>query len=412
MRLADLACDVSYGYTASATDNPVGPKFLRITDIAQERLDWDAVPFCTISDAASAKHQLQSGDIVIARTGATVGYSKYLASPPDSVYASYLVRVRVAADYNSQYVGYVVGSREYKDFILANAGGAAQPNANAKVLSSYPVPVPPLPTQHKIASILTAYDDLIENNTHRIKLLEEMAQAIYREWFVEFRYPGHEKVRFVESELGPIPQGWEVIPVGDVIQVVGGGTPSKGVAEYWDPARITWFTPTDLTRASAMFMLDSAVQISELGLAKSSARLFSPGAVMMTSRATIGVVSITTVPATTNQGFITCFPTDDIGTYRLYWWLVDHREEITSLASGATFKEINKKTFRRIPFLRGPRQIERQFEVQVEPLALEILMLMKMCRGLREARDLLLPRLISGEIDVEDLDIDTAELAA
>src|SRR4029077_20727624 len=128
-------------------------------------------------------------------------------------------------------------------------------------------------------------------NNRRIKLLEEMARRIYREWFVDFRYPGHADAPLMDSELGRIPDGWDVSPVGSSIQVLGGGTPSKGVAEYWEPGMVTWFTPTDLTKASAMFMSSSRMRISEQGLAKSSAKLFPPGAVMMTSRATIGVVA-------------------------------------------------------------------------------------------------------------------------
>jgi type I restriction enzyme S subunit len=116
-------------------------------------------------------------------------------------------------------VGYVVGSSHYKDFIRANAGGAAQPNANARVLTSFPVPLPPLPTQRKIAAVLSAYDDLIENNSRRIKVLEEMAQRIYREWFVDYRYPGHEGVPLVDSELGPIPKGWTALSASNALTV-------------------------------------------------------------------------------------------------------------------------------------------------------------------------------------------------
>ena len=207
--LVEIAETIQYGFTASAQPEPVGPRFLRITDIVPERLSWDTVPFCAISNEDHDKYRLMDGDIVIARTGATVGYAKCLRDPPDAVFASYLVRVRVAPDNCARYVGYVVTSEEYKRFIAANAGGAAQPNASAKVLTSYPTPLPDSATQRKIATILTSYDDLIENNSRRIQILEEMAQSIYRDWFVEFRFPGYENVPLVESEPGPIPTGWK-----------------------------------------------------------------------------------------------------------------------------------------------------------------------------------------------------------
>jgi type I restriction enzyme, S subunit len=412
-KLSELAARVDYGMTASASQDPSGPRFLRITDIVPEQLDWSTVPFAgPVPERALAKYALEVGDIVIARTGATVGYSKRIDTAVDAVFASYLVRVRVKPEHDATYIGYVVGSRAYKTFVRSNAGGAAQPNANARVLSSYEVPLPPLSVQRKIAAILSAYDDLIVNNNRRIKILEEIARRVYCEWFADFRYPGHEAVPLVDTNVGLIPEGWEVGPIGDVIETLGGGTPSKTVIEYWEPGTVTWFTPTDLTKASAMFMSSSAVNISEQGLAKSAARLFPQGSVMMTSRATIGVIAISAVSAATNQGFITCVPNDVVGPYHLYFWLVERRGAITDLASGATFKEINKKTFRNIPFVRAPSDIERRFEDCVRPIAGEIHNLLTTRATLRATRDLLLPRLISGEIDVADVDVTLSEIAA
>ncbi|MEI8173576.1 MAG: restriction endonuclease subunit S, partial [Deltaproteobacteria bacterium] len=188
--LRDICQNVQYGHTASATDEPIGPKFLRITDIVPETIDWPSVPHCEIEPKKKGKYLLKKGDIVIARTGATTGYAKYIKAAPESIFASYLVRLQLINGVDPRYVGYVVESDVYKEFIQANWGGAAQPNANAQILTSFHVPTPPLPTQRKIAKILSAYDDLIENNLRRIKILEEMAQNLYREWFVKFRFPG------------------------------------------------------------------------------------------------------------------------------------------------------------------------------------------------------------------------------
>ena len=214
-------CDlINYGYTASARPGPIGPKFLRITDIVPDRIDWTSVPHCKIDDEKFDKYRLKKGDIVIARTGATTGYAKRIRTEHQAVFASYLVRIRVDPNHDSQYVGFVIESDEYKRFIQLNLGGAAQPNANAQVLTSFPISLPPLPTQRKIAAVLSAYDDLIENNTRRIKILEDMAQTLYQEWFVHFRFPGHENVAMVESPLGPIPQGWEMGEFGDIVENV------------------------------------------------------------------------------------------------------------------------------------------------------------------------------------------------
>jgi type I restriction enzyme S subunit len=405
--LRDLCEVVQYGYTASATDKPVGPKFLRITDIVPETIDWSCVPYCEIDPQKLDKYLLRRGDIVIARTGATTGYAKYIRNAPEVVFASYLVRIRLRDNVDNRYAGYVVESSDYKRFIQATWGGAAQPNANAQVLTSYEMPLPPLPTQHKIASILSAYDNLIENNLRRIKILEEIAQALYREWFVKFRFPGHEKVQMVDSPLGKIPEGWEVKTVGDTFGILGGGTPSKKIEEYWAEGDIMWYVPSDLTASKTMFMDRSGTQITELGLTESSAQLFPPFSVMMTSRATLGVIAINTTEASTNQGFITCLPNERLPLYNLYHWLMENVEIFIGLASGATFKEITKGVFKTIKMVVPDKNIARVFEDNIEPLAEYVLNLQRKNENLRRTRDLLLPKLISGELDVSNLDIKT-----
>ena len=248
---------------------------------------------------------------------------------------------------------------------------ATMPSLNQEIISRIPLSFPPLPTQHKIASILSAYDDLIENNTRRIQILEEMAQMIYREWFVHFRFPGHEQVRMVDSEIGRIPEGWEVKGIGEVVETLGGGTPSTQKPEYWD-GDVIWYSPTDLTTAGTMFISESAKKITVLGLQKSSARLFPPYSVMMTSRATIGVIAINTKPSCTNQGFITCIPNKQVSGYQIYFWISENKEKITTLASGATFKEINKTTFRKLPIVVSDSAANKQFVETLTPLAKQI----------------------------------------
>lgn len=142
--LREICDDISYGFTASASNDIVGPKFLRITDIVPELIDWDSVPHCEIEPQKSDKYLLKAGDIVIARTGATTGYAKRINKTVDAVFASYLVRIRVKPEHDNRFVGLIVQSDDYKRFIHANLGGAAQPQANAQILTSYPIKLPPL----------------------------------------------------------------------------------------------------------------------------------------------------------------------------------------------------------------------------------------------------------------------------
>jgi type I restriction enzyme, S subunit len=147
--LAQLCESIDYGYTASAEQEEVGPKFLRITDIVPSFIDWPSVPYCQIEDDKLSKFRLSEGDIVIARTGATVGYAKRLHKRhPDTVFASYLVRLRLSQEMDNLIVGVFVESEDYKEYVKSRVGGAAQPNANAKVLAGAEILVPPATLQH------------------------------------------------------------------------------------------------------------------------------------------------------------------------------------------------------------------------------------------------------------------------
>jgi len=251
--------------------------------------------------------------------------------------------------------------------------------------------VPPLEEQRRIAGILSAYDDLIENCQRRIRILEEMARSLYREWFVHFRYPGHESGPLGSSG---VPPAWQVSTVAESFSVTGGGTPSTKEPEYWEGGQIQWYSPRDITANNQMFIEDSVGHISEMGLARSSARLFPKGCVMLTSRATIGAVAINTAPACTNQGFITCLPNDKVPLYFMYYWITENVELFQRLASGSTFKEISRGVFKTIEFRQPPHQLVHQFENAVTALADEILVLQRRTANLRQTRDLLLPKLL------------------
>ncbi|MBB4284527.1 type I restriction enzyme S subunit [Roseospira goensis] len=306
---------------------------------------------------------------------------------------------------------YVAYALKIQDFDCYNSGSAQQ-SLNRNYLYSCKLRVPPLPTQRRIASILSAYDDLIENNTRRIAILEEMARRLYEEWFVRFRFPGHEDATFRDTELGRVPEGWEIRPVSETFDIVGGGTPSKKQVEYWDGGTINWYAPTDLTREGTAFMDKSGNQITEIGLKKSSAKLFPAMSVMMTSRATIGAISINTTTACTNQGFITCLPNSSFPLYLLFHWLHANVEKFVGLGTGATFKEITKGTFKTIPVLVPPRPVTEQYQLNVAPMFDLVLRLQRKNANLRAQRDLLLPKLVSGEIDVSEAPLPTREIAA
>lgn len=263
------------------------------------------------------------------------------------------------------------------------------------------IPYPDLETQRKIAAILTAYDDLIEVNKRRIALLEKMAEEIYREWFVRLRFPGHQHTRFVKG----VPEGWEMQKIEGAFDFTGGGTPSKSVQSYWNDSTVNWFTPSDITGANGIFLSNSEARCSEEGLARSSARLFPAYSVMMTSRATIGAIGINTTSACTNQGFITCIPNDSYPLPYLYQWLKLAKPYFEQLCGGATFPELTKGTFKKLEILTPAQSVMDEFSDRCKPIFKAIKVTLTQNENLTKTRDLLLPRLISGKLSVENLDI-------
>ena len=405
--LREICDSVNYGYTASAEPEPIGPKFLRITDIMPDQIDWASVPYCKINKKALSKYRLEKGDIVIARTG-TPGYAKCIKTDHHAVFASYLVRIRVNPKHDSRYVGFVIESDEYKQFVKQNASGTAQSHANAQVLTSFPIPLPPLPTQQKIAAILNPYDELIENNIRRIKILEEMAQAIYREWFVEFRFPGREKVKMVESELGSIPQGWEVGGLGDLCSVVPG---YAFKSKDWQDTGVAVVKIKNIKSDNTIDTQDMDCVSSEILSSKLDRyRLINGDFLIAMTGATAGKVGRLRTKTTMmlNQRVAKLDPID---VYRDYVWCKISIEETQKaffrLADGAAQPNMSGSQIENYRIVCPPPSVCKDFSSVVGEMLIQTDNLMLCNTNLRQTRDLLLPKLISGEIDVSKLDIDT-----
>ena len=375
--LGDICESVEYGYTASASTAPVGPRFLRITDIVPERLDWEVVPFCQIDPKKLSKYRLHSGDIVIARTGATTGWAKFIKDPPEAVFASYLVRVRPSASVDARFVGFIVESSAYKDFIQQHMGGAAQPNANAKVLTTYEIPLPTLSIQRRIACILSAYDELIENNQRRIQILETMARALYREWFVEFRFPGHERLPrmlcfgdlcdLIKQPF--INQTHINLPLLDLSRM-----PQRSLApsETGKPNELTTsrivFKPGDTLFGAIRCYLHKVVAVHYPGVTNTSVLVLRPK--QANFRSLVALIA------------------SDTETVR---WAESH-------SNGTKMPVINWSVFRAMPSAWPSESLAQQFESMAGPMLDEIGVLADQTQNLRRTRDLLLPRLLSGQV--------------
>lgn len=296
---------------------------------------------------------------------------------------------------NSEFLVYYLLAPEQQTKLLGFSHGATVEHVNISELSKLSLDLPSLSTQRRVASILSAYDNLIENNNKRIRLLEQMAENLYKEWFVRFRFPGHEKAEFENG----LPKGWIIEKIGNVCETIGGGTPSTEKPEYWD-GEIKWVTPTDVTSKNSLPLLKVEGRITEEGLKKSSAKLLPPYTILMTSRASIGFFGIAPFEVCTNQGFISIIPQrDNLRMYMLYM-LKSRKDEITANANGATFLEISKGRFRKMKMLLPPDSILESFENKTMKIFNAILKLEKQNDLLSRQRDLLLPRLMSGKLKV------------
>ena len=307
--------------------------------------------------------------------------------------------VNEANDY--KFIFYLL--KAYRPIIFSYNSGIDTPIVPKSVFEAIKVVCPPKQTQQKIAAILSAYDDLIANNQRRITLLERMAEDIYREWFVRLRFPGY-KDKGNKIEKG-VPHGWSLVPLERAFRFFGGATPARDTPRYWNNGDVNWFTPTDITGAEGMFLSSSGEQCTEEGLESCSSKMFPAYSVMMTSRATIGAIGINLTPACTNQGFITCIPNESYPLGYLYHWLKLGKPYFESLSGGSTFAELTKGTFKRMEILTPPQALVQQFQQLIAPLLKAIETDLKANASLKATRDALLPRLISGKLAVNALDI-------
>lgn len=262
-------------------------------------------------------------------------------------------------------------------------------------LESFQIKIPDLKTQCRVAALIKAYDDLIENNQRRIKLLEEAARRLYREWFIALRFPGHERVQVADG----VPQGWSRRTFGDVCDAAGGATPSTARADFWN-GDLTWLTPTDVTRNKCLYLAGSSRKITSSGLESCSAQLLPAGTIFMTSRASIGYFAILDHAACTNQGFISIVPTTTHSREFLLFHLMSRVPEFISRSTGSTFLELSKKTFRAMECIWPTDKVLEQYSCQVGPILKQIEALKKQLDAAGQARDALLPRLMSGALEV------------
>lgn len=329
-----------------------------------------------------------------------------------------------------------------RERIVQKGSGTVFTNLKTEILKNHVVTIPPLNEQKAIAHVLGTLDDKIELNRKMNQTLEGIARAIFKSWFVDFdpvrakaavrkQHPewSNEQVSrvaclrqakrgrqacpslkpeiaelfpdsFVDSELGEIPKGWRVRPIGDTVKVVGGGTPSTKNPLFWKNGTHAFCTPRDMASLESPVLLKTERHITDSGIKRVSSGSLPPGTVLMSSRAPIGYLAISEIPVTVNQGIIAMICDRGLQNYYVLHWARENMDRILANANGSTFQEISKRNFRPITALIPDEKLLRQFSLLYNSLHERIVISLEENTVLISIRDTLLPSLLSGKTRV------------
>ena len=364
-----------------------------------------------------AKRIIKKGDTLLATVRPNLRSFWFARNPRNNAIASTGFAVlRAGNEIEARFLYYSITNQSFTDYLSANAKGSAYPAVDTDTIRRADIYLPPLPSQHKIVAILSTYDDLIENNLRRIKILGEMAQNLYREWFVKFLYPGHEHASFTDSTLGFIPEGWEVVALGDLAVVITKGTTPTTLGKEFYIVGINFVKVESILQ-------EGGIDESKLAkidydthklLNRSQLRV---GDILFSIAGAIGrttIVPKSVLPANTNQALaIIRIPDENTRTYILHCVRADEFQHF-SLGHVVQTAQANVSLgiLKSAPIMMPPKGLLGEFAAAASSLIQMQENLRARNITIRRTRDLLLPRLISGEVDVSELDIAVPQEAA
>lgn len=433
IRLGDIA-EFRNGVNYNKSSFGVGIKVIGVSDFQNyTKPKYEELEQINPKGIVTERNILHDEDIVFVRSNGNrelIGRSLFVEKPPEEVtHSAFTIRLRFStSNVIPRFYAYCFRSQAVRQKLTAYGGGTNISNLNQEILSALEVPYPPLSIQHKIASILSAYDDLIENNTRRIKILEEIVQTIYNEWFAKFRFPGHENVKMVESELGMVPEGWDIKPVGELLDYhIGGGWGKESpIDKHSLPAYVIRGTdipgaryvsidalPFRFHTESNLFsrkLKDGDIVFEVSGGSKGQ----PVGRTLLIKQQMIDTLNEDVICASFCKllrpkievispeyfylHLITIYSNGIINKYQV------QSTGITNF-NFAYFLDAEKLP---IP----PKDIIDKFTENIRPIYDLIQTFGLKNQNLRHTRELLIPKLISGEIDVSELDIDVGGITA
>lgn len=380
---------------STAPDEGEGYPLIRTPNVGKGRLDLNGVH--RVSESVY-KQRIQRGapranDLIFARE-APAGNVALVQENQTVCLGQRTVLIRPNVQkVNPQYLVYYLLSPKPQYELLGTANGATVAHVNLPAIRNLKIELPEKSVQDKIGTILVTYDDLIENNQKQIKLLEEAAQRLYKEWFVDLRFPGHENTKIVDG----IPEGWNICPFSSKVDIMGGGTPKTSIPDYYN-GRIPFYTPKDSD--GAFFAYKTQINITEGGLKNCNSRLYPPKTVIITARGTVGKTTILAVPMAMNQSCYALKMKENDAPYYLFFALNNEIKALQTMANGGVFNTIIGKTFDSINIQIPKDPLIYGFEETVRPFMEQIKNKLQANSKIVETRNRLLPKLMSGEVEV------------
>ena len=388
---------INYLDTGNLTKN-------NISEIVLFKPSIDKIP-------SRAKRKVKVGDILYSTVRPNQKHYGYIDKEYDNLLVStgYIVIEPNNKIINGKYLYYYLTQDKIVNYLqtIAENTVATYPSISPKDIEDLVVDLPSLQNQNKMASILSNYDNLLENNNKRIKILEEIAQKIYKEWFVDFRFPGHETATFKQTDLGKIPSDWKIDLANQIAEIYIGRTPSRKDFECFTTCKKDkkWVSIKDIGHSNE-YIFDTSEYLTENAIKKYNVPLIPKDTIILSFKLTVGKVTITTEEMTSNEA-IAQFQIKDkelIPTNYLFLYLKNF--EYNNLGNTSSIgNAINSTIVKNMPIIVPNKGVVQKFDKIIINIFNQIKNLSQQNTNLKQVRDLLLPRLISSEIDVENLNI-------
>jgi type I restriction enzyme S subunit len=398
---------------------PENIRLLRGDNVAQGRTRWEGVKRWPVDDRGEFQdYELRLGDVVLAMDRpwieAGLKYAMIKNADCPSLLVQRVARLRALPGMDQRYLGYVIGSADFTNYVLGVQTGTAVPHISGSQIKSYEFTLPPIQQQVATAELLSALDGKIELNRQVNETLAAMARAIFKCWFVDFD-PVRAKIEgrkpYLSQDIwslfpdhlgdGGSPSGWSEKPLTHFFEIVGGGTPKTSEASYWG-GDIPWFSVVDTPSDANTYVIDTQKTITAEGLQDSSAQLIEAGATIVSARGTVGNLARTGRPMAFNQSCYGLRGANGYGPSFVFLTASHMVSKLQSLAHGSVFSTITRQTFEAISLFAPGSELADQFEMVSGPLFDRILTNVQESHTLSVIRNLLLPKLVSGEVRIKD----------